>query len=327
MTNIKNSVNWKKEVMAYALIIVGSALFAIADVMFVNPYNLAPGGTFGLSNVFNALHPWGITYYNLCMEIPLLIIGFVVLGPRFGVKTIVSIICMNLFTLLMEKVIWGYDPVIHNGIVDAVYNGRVADLVVIPGQELVQGATLRCFVPDYVLNTLVSGIIYGVAIGLIFRSGATSGGSDIISMIIHKYTKISLGTLVMIVDGCITLTTFVAFGEIRLPIYSLVIIFIEGKIIDLVVDGMKSYKTMFIVTDEMEAVRDYIINDLKRGGTYLSGKGLFQGAERQMIYVTLDRADMVKLRSSIRRIDPNAFVNIMESSEILGKGFKALPEE
>ena len=173
----------------------------------------------------------------------------------------------------------------------------------------------------------MAGLIYGVAIGMIFRSGATSGGSDIISMILHKYTKISLGTLVMIVDGIITLSTLVAFGDIRLPIYSIIIIFIEGKVIDLVVEGMKSYKTMFIVTDELETVRDYILNDLKRGGTLLVGTGLYQGNERKMIYVTLDRADMVKLKSNLHRIDPAAFVNIMDSSEILGTGFKALPKE
>ena len=158
---------------------------------------------------------------------------------------------------------------------------------------------------------------------MIFRSGATSGGSDIISMILHKYTKISLGTLVMIVDGIITISTFIAFGDIRLPIYSIIIIYIEGKVIDLVVDGMKSYKTMFIVTDRVDTVRDYIINDLKRGGTCFSGTGLFNGVERKMVYVTLDRADMVKLKSNLHRIDPKAFVNIMDSSEILGMGFKA----
>ena len=146
-------------------------------------------------------------------------------------------------------------------------------------------------------------------------------------MILHKYTKISLGTLVMIVDGIITLSTLVAFGDIRLPIYSVIIIYIEGKVIDLVVEGMKSYKTMFIITDNTEAVRDYIINDLRRGGTCLTGTGLYQGNERKMLYVTLDRADMVKLRSSLHRIDPMAFVNIMDSSEILGTGFRALPQE
>lgn len=162
---------------------------------------------------------------------------------------------------------------------------------------------------------------------MIFRSGATSGGSDIISMILHKYTKISLGTLVMIVDSIITLTTLIAFGDIRLPIYSVIVIFIEGKVIDLVVDGMKTYKTMFIVTDKLDEVRDYIINDVKRGGTCLTGTGLYNGSERKMIYVTLDRAGMVKLKSALHNIDPNAFVNIMDSSEILGTGFRALPTE
>ena len=95
----------------------------------------------------------------------------------------------------------------------------------------------------------------------------------------------------------------------------------------MVVDGMKSYKTMFIVTEEMEAVRDYILNDLKRGGTCISGTGLYQGNERKMIYVTLDRTDMVKLKGRLHLIDPKAFVNIMDSSEILGMGFKALPKE
>ena len=183
------------------------------------------------------------------------------------------------------------------------------------------------FQPDYFLNTVLAGLIYGLAIGLIFRSGATSGGSDIISMILHKYTKISLGTLVMIVDGIITLSTLVAFGDIRLPIYSVIVIFIEGKVIDLVVDGMKSYKTMFIITDDPEPVRDYVINDLKRGGTCITGSGLYEGRERKMVYVTLDRADMIKLKLALHRIDPNAFVNIMESSEILGKGFRTLPKE
>ena len=318
MTETTKRKDWKKEVIAYLLLIVGSALFAVGDVMFVNPYLMAPGGTYGLSNVFNTLWPWKISFYAICMDVPLLIIGTLILGPKFGVKTIISTALIFLFTFVLES-LWGYNPVIYDGkIMQAPLEG--ISMVQIPHDG-------GWFVPDYFLNTVVAGIIYGVAIGMIFRSGATSGGSDIVSMILHKYTKISLGTLVMIVDGCITLSTLVAFGDIRLPIYSIIIIFIEGKVIDLVVDGMKSYKTMFIVTDNMDAVRDYIINDLRRGGTYIAGKGLYQGAERQMIYVTLDRADMVKLRSNLHHIDPNAFVNIMDSSEILGMGFKALPKE
>ena len=158
--------------------------------------------------------------------------------------------------------------------------------------------------PDYFLNTLVGGGIYGLAIGLIFKSGATSGGSDIISMILHKYTKISLGTLVMIVDSCITLTSFIAFRQVRLPIYSIVLIVIESHIIDLIVEGFKSYKTAFIVTDKMDEVRNFIINDLHRGGTCFTGQGLFQGIDRKMIYVTLNRSDLIKLKTNLHLLDP-----------------------
>ena len=308
----------KQQIIAYALLVLGSALFAIGDVMFVNPYLMAPGGTYGLSNVLNTLWPWKISLYAICMDVPLLIIGTLILGPKFGFKTILSTALIFLFTFVLESV-WGYNPVIFDGkIMEAPIEGL--SMVQIPHDG-------GFFVPDYFLNTVVAGLIYGVAIGLIFRSGATSGGSDIISMILHKYTKISLGTLVMIVDGCITLSTLVAFGDIRLPIYSIIIIVIEGNVIDLVVDGVKSYKTAFIVTDKIDEVRDYIIKDLSRGGTVFAGSGLYQGAERKMIYVTLNRTDLVKLKSNLRFLDPNAFVNVIESSEIMGNGFKALPTE
>ena len=318
MTNCVSKSKFKEEVFSYVFLILGSALFAVGDVMFVNPYLMAPGGTYGISNVLNTVWPWKISLYAICMDVPLLLIGTWILGPKFGFKTILSTALIFGATFVLET-LWGYNPVIFDGkIVDAPIEG--SSMVQIPHEG-------GWFIPDYFLNTVVAGLIYGVAIGMIFRSGATSGGSDIISMILHKYTKISLGTLVMIVDGIITLSTLVAFGDIRLPIYSVIIIFIEGKVIDLVVDGMKSYKTMFIVTEELEAVRDYILNDLKRGGTCITGTGLYQGNARKMIYVTLDRADMVKLKSNLHRIDPKAFVNIMDSSEILGFGFKALPKE
>ena len=318
MDKVEVKKDWKKEFVSYLLLVLGSALFAVGDVMFVNPYHLAPGGVYGLANVFNALWGWKISVSGICMDIPLLIIGTIILGPKFGLKTIISVILIPVFTYILETT-WGYAPLIHDGPFMDVKEHTTALFYM-------QGDVERWFMPDMFLNTVVAGLIYGLAIGVIFRAGATSGGSDIISMIIHKYTKISLGTLVLIVDSLISLTTLV-LGDFRLPIYSIILIFIESKIIDLVVDGMKSYKTMFIVTDELDAVRDYILNDLQRGGTLLVGTGLYQGNERKMIYVTLDRADMVKLKSNLHRLDPKAFVNIMESSEILGFGFKALPKE
>ena len=313
-----NNEKLKQQILSYALLVLGSALFAIGDVMFVNPYHLAPGGVYGLANVFNALWGWKISVSGIAMDIPLLIIGTIILGPKFGIKTIISVILIPVFTYILEST-WGYAPVIHGGSVVADTQSAL--------YYIAKDGTQSWFMPDMVLNTIVSGLIYGVAIGVIFRAGATSGGSDIISMIIHKYTKISLGTLVMVVDSIISLTTLIAFEDIRLPIYSILLIYIEGKIIDLVVEGVKSYKTAFVVTDKIDEVRNFIIKDLDRSGTVFAGSGLYQGAERKMIYVTLNRSDLVKLKANLRFLDPNAFVNVIESSEIMGNGFKALPTE
>lgn len=313
---MKNT-NLKTEIIAYLYLILGSALFAVGDVMFVNPYHLAPGGVYGLANVFNALWGWKISIAGVCMDIPLLIIGTLVLGPKFGVKTVVSVILIPVFTYILE-ITWGYAPLIHDG--------PFFDTEAHASLFFMDGEAKRFFMPDFFLNTVVAGLIYGVAIGVIFRAGATSGGSDIISMILHKYTHISLGTMVLIVDSLISLSTLIAIDDIRLPIYSIILIFIESKIIDLVVDGITTYKTVFIVTDKIDEIRDFIINDMERGGTCFAGTGLYKGAERKMIYVTLDRGDLVRLKANIRRLDPDAFMNIIESSEIMGLGFKSLPE-
>lgn len=298
----------KEWCIAYLYLIVGSLLFAIGDVMFVNPYRLAPGGTYGLANVFNTIWPWKISYYAFCMDIPLLLIGTWILGPRFGVKTVISTFLILGFVFVLEST-WGYDPVIHDGFLENVAEGELH------------------FVPDYFLNTLIAGLIYGLAIGLIFKSGATSGGSDIISMILNKFTGISLGTLVMIVDSAITLSTLIAFKQLRLPIYSILLIFIESKVIDMVVDGIKSYKTLFIITEKEDEVRKAIIEDLNRGGTCFKGIGLYAGQERKMIYTTVSRSEFIRLKNGIYSIDPHAFINVIDSSEIMGNGFKKLPEE
>ena len=92
----------KQQILSYALLVLGSALFAVGDVMFVNPYHMAPGGVYGLANVFNALWGWKISLAGICMDIPLLIIGTIILGPKFGVKTVISVILIPVFTFIVE---------------------------------------------------------------------------------------------------------------------------------------------------------------------------------------------------------------------------------
>lgn len=299
---IKNPKFGSKEFfIAYALLLLGSFLFAVGDVMFVNPYKMAPGGVYGVANVLHHVFGWKISFTALLMDVPLLLLGTWILGPKFGIKTVISVIAIFFFVWLLEM-LWGYAPVIHDGFLE----------------DGIQ------FVPDYFLNTMVGGLIYGVAIGLIFKSGATSGGSDIIAMILNKYTKISLGNLVLIVDSLITLTTLIAFKEIRLPIYSIALIFVESKIIDLIIDGIKDHKTILIVSDKSDEIRKVIIEEVKRGGTFIKGSGMYEGTDKNIIYTIVKRKEFIALKNEVAKIDPYAFINVIESSEIMGRGFKRL---
>lgn len=283
----------------YAYLIFGSIIFAVSDILFVVPYKLAPGGVYGIATVLNTLFSWKISYCTFVMEIPLVIIGTIILGPRFGVKTIVSIVTILSTVWFMETYISvGYPKVIL----------------------------------DPMLNTIVAGVFYGISIGFIFKSRATSGGSDIIAMILAKHTKMTLGKLVMIVDGIIVLFTLVQPTETgaigwEFAIYSLIIIYIEGKIIDMVVSGASYHKTVMIVSDHYESIISKIKDDLKRGATVLTGSGAYSGEERKMIYSVMSRRELEILKLHIKKVDPNAFVNVTEANEIIGKGFKSLNEE
>ena len=327
-TALKNSFTkdqWfnKKELISYLLVISGSIIFAFGNIKFATPYGLAPGGTYGLSNVLNAIVHWKVSYLAACMDIPLLIIGTLILGPRFGFKTILSTFVILGATWVIETY-WGYAPILHNGILDASQVAAMPEYMQNTMCSIGQGEQLVWFVPDYFMNTIVAGLIYGIAIGLIFKSGATSGGSVFFSMIINLYSHLPLGTLVIIVDTTITLSTLVLGKGFRLPIYSILLIVIEGKVIDIVVDGLKSYKTVFIVTNRYDAVREVIISKMKRGGTHIHAKGLYQGLERDLVYVSLTRRELVTLRNLLSDADPDAFVSVSDSSEVMGRGFKSL---
>lgn len=288
--------------ITYAWLLGGCFVFAVGAVMFAEPYGFAPGGTYGLSMVFHHLWGWRTEATALCMDIPLLLLGIYFLGAKFGIKTIICTFAIPGFMWLIHNV-YGFDALLEPGI------------------------TERAMLQEPLLSSIFGGIVYGIGIGMIFKSRATSGGSDIIAMILNKYTHISLGTLVIIVDCTITLTTVVAFGDWKLPMYSWIIVFIEGKVIDLIVEGASVHKTLMIVTKEMNTVKEIILSDINRGATILPAVGAYKGESRDIIYTILTRREMMILRHRIREIDPEAFINVIDSREILGRGFKSLKDD
>lgn len=292
----------KRWLINYGLITLGSFILAAGFVFFISPHNIVPGGVYGIAIVIHHLTrglfawapsglPIGLT--GLVLNIPLTLIGIKILGPRFGMKTIIGFVLTSVFMDLITY-FYGEKPL-------------VAD--------------------DVLLSSVFGGLLVGLGLGLIFKSKATSGGSDIIAMVFAKYTRLPLGQLMIWVDSSIVLIGLVVFADWKIPLYSWIVIYVTGKTIDIVLQGMSVDKTLFIVSDRFVEIRDRIINDLNRGGTYIPGKGMYNGSEKTIIFTVVNRREMAILEEYIHQIDPSAFLTVLEANEILGEGFKSLKEK
>lgn len=286
---------------SYSMIVLGSIIMAAGYVFFISPNMIVPGGVFGISIVIHYLTkgifdfaPEGLPVglMGLIMNVPLTIAGIKILGPRFGVKTVVGFILTSVFIDALTMW-WGEAPL-------------VAD--------------------DVLLSSLFGGVLIGLGLGLIFRSKATSGGSDIIAMIFAKYTRMPVGQLLIVVDSVIVLLGLVVFKDWRIPLYSWIVIFVTGKVIDIVLQGLSVDKTLFVISDKAEEIKEVIMMDLRRGGTFLQGNGMFNNDPKQIIFTVVSRKEVGMLLDYIRDIDPNAFVTVLDANEILGKGFRSLKE-
>jgi uncharacterized membrane-anchored protein YitT (DUF2179 family) len=303
----KDKLFSKKWFIGYGLTVLGSFILAAGFVFFINPYDIVPGGVYGIGIVVHHLtlgvFPKGLSpdggfpvgLFGLILNVPLTIIGIKILGPRFGVKTVVGFVLSSVFMDMLTLVIGNNDPL---GLKNEVFMGCV-----------------------------FGGVMIGFGLGLIFKAKATSGGSDIIAMIIAKYTRLPLGTLMIYVDSVIVLLGVIVFRDWRIPLYSWIVIFVTGKVIDVVLDGITYDKTLLIVSDHFELIREKIIVDMERGGTYIPGKGMFKGEDKTIIFTVVSRREVAILQEFIHQIDPRAFVTVMNAHEILGEGFKSLGEK
>ena len=283
----------RKWFMNYSMIVIGSFILASGFVLFITPYKIVPGGVYGISIVLHYLIGTPVGLVALAFDIPLTIIGIKILGPRFGVKTVVGFVLTAVF---VDSLTYFYGE---------------APLVV----------------GDALLSSIFGGVFVGFGLGLIFKAKATSGGSDIVAMIIAKYTKMPLGQLMILVDSAIVLVGLVAFQDWKIPLYSLIVIFISGKVIDVVLQGISYDKTLFIISDNYEEIRDKVINDLNRGGTFIKGSGMYKQDEKTLIFTVVNRREVAILQDFIHKVDPKAFLIVINANEILGKGFKSLKEK
>ena len=291
------SKKWFKD---YFFILIGSFILAAGFVYFITPHKIVPGGVYGIAIVVHymtsgllSFWPDGIPIglFGLILNIPLTIAGIKILGPRFGMKTVIGFILTSVF---------------------------------IDGITLLRPEGDAALVEDVLLSSVFGGVLIGFGLGLIFKSRATSGGSDIIAMIIAKYTNLQLGKLMIYVDSIIVLFALIAFKDWHIPLYSWVVIYISGRAIDITIEGADYNKALLIVSKKHLAIKDKILVDLERGGTYLQGEGMYTGEKKRIIYTVVSRREVAILEEYISKIDPDAFITIMDAKEILGEGFQNL---
>jgi uncharacterized membrane-anchored protein YitT (DUF2179 family) len=283
----------KKWLKAYGFITLGTFILAIGYVYFITPYKIVPGGVYGISIVLHHTFGVPIGLTALFFNIPLVIVGLKLLGPRFGAKTITGFVLTSIFVDGMSY-FSGLEPLVED---------------------------------DALLSAIFGGLFMGVGVGLIFKSRATSGGTDVVAMIIGKYNRMPLGQLMILVDSAIVIIGLIAFGDWKIPLYSWIVIFIMGKVIDIVLQGPSYDKTVFIISDKYEEIRQKLIFDLRRGGTYIAGEGMFNGSPKKIIFTTVSRREMALLEDFIHQVDPRAFMTVIEANEVLGEGFKSLKDK
>ncbi|OYD56342.1 hypothetical protein CGZ90_17935 [Fictibacillus aquaticus] len=274
---------WAETVLEYIYVVIGSAFVALAFSVFLLPNAIASGGVSGISTILYGLFKWKPSYVQWAFNIPLFIAGLVFLGRRFGLKTLVGTIVLPLFVYVFED--WG-------------------------------AAT-----KDPLLGALFGGLGIGAGLGIVFRGKASTGGVDLLAQIIHKYIGISLGTIILLIDGTIVLSSAVIFG-IEQALYALIAMFLTAKTIDVVQMGLGTSKMALIISDHEDELRKGILTDIYRGVTKISAFGGYTEDERPMLMCVVAQHEVTKLKQYVRDIDPSAFIIVVNAHEVLGEGFK-----
>lgn len=291
-----------KIIISWAGVFLGSLLIAVAYVLFNTPYNITPGGVYGLGIVINHFFPdIMVGTIGLSLDIPLLITSFIIFGKGSGFKTIAAALVLPIIMNTLTVMVGGTDPAL-------ILNGNIN------------------LSNDILLASIFGGILTGIGLGIIVKSNATSGGTDVIGMIMTKYLKMPFSKSMLIVESCVVLSGLVVFGNWTLPLYSLISLFITSKLIDVMIDGTSTDKLLFIISDKHEIIKDFILNELDRGGTYLKASGMYTKSDKMVIFVVISRNQLPRMRDLIKEIDKGAFMTVVNAHEILGDGFKSFTE-
>ncbi|MDE6373307.1 MAG: YitT family protein [Clostridia bacterium] len=286
------------EIVSYLLMTVGTILVAGGVYFFKAPNHFATGGVSGLSIVLAKFVPLNQSTLVMIINVLLLIIGFIFLGKGCTVRTMYCSVMYSLENMLLE---------------------RFLPIEKIPGAILNNGAYTLTNQP--LMELVYAMLLTGIGSAIMFNCRASSGGTDIIALILKKFTKLNTGKALLITDAAIAVSTFFTFG-VQAGLFSILGLFSKAFIVDGVIENIGKTKYITIITTAPEKIGGYILNNMKRDYTCYKATGGYTGAEKTVLITVCKRGEALKLKAVAKKLDPTSFIIITDANEILGKGFR-----
>lgn len=284
----KNALSW---LLWFGNILLGSAVFALGFDLFLSPNDLNAGGVSGISMMLVHVIGFGsVGTVTMLINLPLFIIGGLKIGKKFFFGSLV---------------------------------GMVSSSVLLDAFSMIP-----CVSVEPLVAGIYGGVLCGLGLGIVFATGASTGGSDIVVRLLKmKYRNVPIGTINMVFDLTVATLTGIVYWDITKALYSGIVIFITGKIIDAVVYRFDYSKVVLIISDQYEAITQFIMRELDRGATYLEGSGSYSGNPKKVIMTVVKPAQIADLKEAVMALDSKAFLVVQDAHQVLGEGFSHYSKE
>ncbi|MGR9049943.1 YitT family protein [Halobacillus faecis] len=267
-------------------ILIGSAIFSFGLVHFNIQNELGEGGFTGITLLLLYLFQWDPALMNIVLNIPVLIIGWKILGRTTFFYSLIGILAVSVFISVSQNYMIEFN---------------LSD--------------------DLTLAALFAGVFIGVGLGIIFRYGGTTGGVDIIARLVNKYLGWSMGRAMFLFDALVIFVSIITYLEYTRGMYTLVAVFVGARVIDFIQEGAYAARGTTIISEKSEEISRRVMEEMDRGVTVLEGRGSFSGSKRDVLYCVIGKNEIVRLKSIIDHIDPHAFVAVSHVHDVMGEGF------
>ncbi|MGJ0845084.1 YitT family protein [Tissierella praeacuta] len=278
-----NNERWYKTVYSYVLISIGVFLMSIALDYFLAPNTIAPGGVTGFAVVIEKIVKVPIYITNLAINIPLFIFGAKILGRGTAIKTLYATILLSFFLKVLPQIVLTH---------------------------------------DLLLSAIFGGVLCGIGLGLVFKFGGTTGGTDLAGAILNnKIPSLSVTTFMTMIDLFVVVFAGVVGRNIEISLYSIIAMFVIMKVIDMILEGIGYQKGFFIISDNPDKISEKLMMEIGRGVTLLKGKGMYSKEDKDVLLCVVSRSQFANVKDIVKETDPYAFVMVSEMYEVLGEGF------